>query len=94
MQLTNYVSLSRISRSFTCDCCGCSYPDSGLQRRLSMGGQYCHACAEQERCAACGEWCDAALVTYKPEVSACICNDCEPHYTEVAHLIKKRKSFF
>lgn len=94
MQLNNYLAQGRVSRFFTCDCCGSSFPDAGIQRRLSMAGQYCHHCASQERCAACGEWCDGHDVTYKPHLQACICSYCEEHYHEVAHLLKKPTSIF
>ncbi len=94
MQLNNYVSMGRVSNYFTCHCCGRTFPDAGLQRRLSGEGQFCTACATQERCAACGEWYSAEEISYKPDLNACICHLCEEDYAEVAHLIKNRKSIF
>ncbi|MFN8286639.1 MAG: hypothetical protein U0V74_07805 [Chitinophagales bacterium] len=74
--------------TFCCNACGGTFTENRLSRRFTMAGDFCPACAENEKCGACGEMCCWHTVSYKATVGNYICHNCEDDFNEVAEYIK------
>jgi len=73
---------------FKCEACGATGHINNLRHRITMPGDYCKACADNEKCAACGELYPVSFTTFKDDVKNIICDDCTHLYHEVAKYIK------
>lgn len=74
--------------TFICQGCQGTGHINGLRKRLTMPGEYCAICADNEKCAACGEVYPLAFTSYKDDVQNVICEDCAHTYKIVKQYIK------
>jgi hypothetical protein len=74
--------------NFVCHACNTRGHINNLRHRITMRGEYCKACANYEKCAACGELCAIADAGFKDDVCNVICNGCAGDYQDVKQFIK------
>lgn len=75
-------------QTFQCQQCKGYGPINGLRHRQTMAGDYCAVCANEERCAACGEMFPMGFMVFKDDIKNYVCEDCQHDYQAVAKYIK------